>query len=283
MIWLRLLTALLLAASVVAPRLSEPDAPAPPTGADVLFLVDRTTSMGAQDHQGQRPRMEGVADDIAAIVEALPNARYTVVTADNDARIAAPWTTDTTAIVTLGRTMGWREEGFGTGSDIAVGAPLAEELLRASAAARPDVTRYLFYFGDGEQIAPHEPASFASLVDVIDGAWVLGYGTAEGGVMALRVDSDELVTRDGTAQLSRLDEARLQTIAEQLGGTYLHRTAPGGLSLPTTPRSTVGEASTESLGLPLGMLLAGAAALALAIDVVLTSRAARRLRAEVLS
>lgn len=281
MIWLRLLAALLIGTSVAAPRLA-PDVDTPaPVGADVVLLVDRTTSMGAQDHAGGKPRMAGVAADIEAIVAALPRARFTVVTADNEARIAAPWTTDAAAVVTLGRTMGWREEGYGTGSDIAAGAPLAEELLRASATARPEALRYLFYFGDGEQIAPYEPAPFTSMADLVDGAWVLGYGTAGGGVMALRVDTAELVTRGGEAARSRIDEARLQAIADQLGGTYQHRTDDGGLSLSAAQEPTVGPAPGGGPALPLGTALAAAAASLLAVDLAVTSRQARRLRAEV--
>lgn len=281
MIWLRVVAALLMAASVTVPQLTGGEESPAPTGADVVLLVDRTTSMGAQDHAGGQPRMAGVAADIEAIVAALPRARFTVVTSDNEARIAAPWTTDGAAVVTLGRTMGWREEGYGTGSDIAAGAPLAEQLLRASAEARPQAQRYLFYFGDGEQIAPYEPASFAPMAEVLDGAWVLGYGTAEGGVMSLRVDTPELVLRGGEAARSRLDEARLQVVAEQLGGVYQHRVGRGGLTLPAAPEATVGPAARGGSSLPLGSLLAVAAAAVLAGDLACTARQARRLRAEV--
>lgn len=283
MIWLRALSALLIVASVLAPQFAHQEPPSPPTGADVVLLVDRTTSMGARDHAGGQPRMAGVAADIAEIVAALPNSRFAVITSDNQARISAPWTTDTAAVVTLGETMGWREEGYGTGSDIAAGAPLAEELLRTSAAARPEAERYLFYFGDGEQIAPYEPASFAALADLLDGARVFGYGTDKGGVMALRVDTDELVTRGGVAQLSRLDEARLRAIAGQLGGVYQHRSASGGLSLPAAPEGAVGGAEATSPGVPLGVLLAAVAAVLLACDGAATARRARRMRAEVAS
>lgn len=227
--WLRLMALVLLAGVALQPGFEHASGEEAPTGMDVVLLVDRTTSMAAQDYDGNRPRIEGVAADVEALVGTMPGARYTVVTSDNEARVAAPWTTDGAAVITLARTIGWREEGLGTGSDIAAGLPLAKQLLQDSAAERPGVRRYFVYLGDGEQISKHSPASFAPLRELIDDALVLGYGTSAGGVMAMHVGTDELVTRDGAPAKSKIDEAALRTIAEQTGGSYQHRTAPGAL------------------------------------------------------
>lgn len=280
-LWLRAVTLLLLAGVALHPRLGGDDSSPPPSGADVVVLVDRTTSMAAQDYNGDRPRMAGVAEDVEALVASLPAARYTVVTSDNDAQIAAPWTTDTSAIITLAKTMGWREEGYGTGSDISAGVPLAQQLLRDSAAQRPEARRYLVYMGDGEQISEQEPRSFEPLRELVDDTLVLGYGTTEGGVMAMRPDTTELVTRDGVAQRSMLDEARLNAIASQLGGTYQHRESPGGLDGWAPLEGQASASDGYEPGVPVGWLLALAAALTLAVDAACTVRRARLARWEV--
>jgi len=98
--WLRLTALVLLAGVALQPGFEHASGEEAPTGMDVVLLVDRTTSMAAQDYDGNRPRMEGVAADVEALVGTMPGARYTVVTSDNEARVAAPWTTDGAAVVT---------------------------------------------------------------------------------------------------------------------------------------------------------------------------------------
>ncbi|RMB58336.1 vWA domain-containing protein [Tessaracoccus antarcticus] len=277
--WRRLCILLLLGAVALQPAIAGSDEPPAPTATDVVIVLDRTTSMGAQDWDGQRPRMDGVAADVSALVAAMPSARYSVVVMDNDARISVPWTTDTTALVTFAETVGWREESFGIGSDISVGKPVAEQLLEDSSRSRPQARRFLVYLGDGEQTMEAVPASFDTLAPLLTGAMVLGYGTQQGGVMALRPDTDELVERDGVAQLSHINETTLQRIADELGGTYYHRTTPGGLQFWA---DGAGAASGET-GTPdysLAWLLAIGAAALLSVDGWFTIRQARRAHRE---
>ncbi|MGO1385219.1 MAG: vWA domain-containing protein [Arachnia sp.] len=279
-VWLRTGALILLAAIALQPAIAGSEDPPTPTATDVVLLIDRTTSMGAADYDGQRPRMDGVAADVAALVEAMPSARYSVVVMDNDARIEVPWTTDTTAVLTFAETMGWREETFGIGSDISVGKPLAEDLLSASAESRPQARRFLLYLGDGEQTMEANPASFDTIAPLLTGAQVWGYGSEQGGQMTLRPDTEDLVERDGVPQISSINEATLQQIADDLGGTYAHRTSPGGLDFWS---DGAGAAASET-GTPtysLAWLLALAAAAVLAVDGWFTLRATRDARKEV--
>ncbi len=279
-VWLRAGALLLLAAVALQPAVAGNDDPPTPTATDVVLVIDRTTSMGAQDWDGQSPRMDGVAADITALVSAMPSARYSVVVMDNDARVSVPWTTDTTAVVTFAETMGWREESYGIGSDISVGKPVAEHLLEDSAQSRPQARRFVLYLGDGEQTMEAIPASFDTLAPLLTDAKVLGYGTEQGGQMTLRPDTEELVERDGVPQLSYIDETTLQTIAEELGGSYSHRTSPGGLEFwPDGAGAATGDTGTPDYSL--AWVLAVAAAAALAVDGWFTLRQAREARREV--
>ena len=279
-VWLRAGTLLLLGTVALQPALTGGDEPPTPTATDVVLVIDRTTSMGAQDWDGQQPRMDGVAADITALVSAMPSARYSVVVMDNDARISVPWTTDTTAVVTFAETMGWREESFGIGSDISVGKPVAEQLLEDSAQSRPQARRFLLYLGDGEQTMEAVPASFDTLAPLLTDAKVLGYGTEQGGQMTLRPDTDELVQRDGVPQLSHIDESSLQSIADELGGSYLHRTSPGGLEFwPDGAGAATGDTGTPDYSL--AWVLAVAAAAVLGVDGWQTVRRASEARREV--
>lgn len=196
---------------------------------DVLIMIDRTTSMGATDYAGGEPRMDGVAADVAALVQHVAGARVGVIVIDNEAQLAVPFTTDGQAVTGFVRTLGWRPARTAAGSDISVGVDLARQTLERAAAERPDHQRYFVYCGDGEQTVDAVPGSFAELADLLSGSLVLGYGTATGSTMLVSPESDEQVRVDGIAQLSRLDEPNLLTIAAQAGGQYLRRSAPGGL------------------------------------------------------
>ena len=194
------------------------------TPADIVVLLDRTTSMGAEDFAGDRPRMEGAAADVAQIVQQSAGARIAVVVFDDDARVAVPLTTDATTVTGFLRTVGWRPSAKASGSDVSVGVELTERVLQEAAESRPDHERFLVYVGDGEQTAESAPQSFEPLQERLAGATVLGYGTSKGGRMPDAPDSDDLVELDGQVQVSMIDEELLGTIAEELGGIYLHRT-----------------------------------------------------------
>lgn len=200
--------------------------------ADVVVMLDRTASMGALDHHGGRSRMEGAGEDLAALVADAAGAHVTVITFDDAARVLVPATTDVNSVMTTVSTVGWRPSAKATGSDVSVGVDLAREVLLRAAEQRPGNRRMLVYAGDGEQTQTAERASFAPLADLVDEAWVLGYGTSGGGVMPVAPDDSTLVTRDGVEQRSVIDERALRAIAEELSGAYVHRSGADDLPDP---------------------------------------------------
>lgn len=224
----RLAMALLLIGVALRPNVGAVPIAGASVPVDVVILVDRTTSMVAEDWNGDQRRLAGVASDATPLMEVLAGARIKVVTFDNIAKDELPFMTDTDTVATILETVGFKESYHSAGSSISLAVPLAEEILAESQSEAPDRTRYLIYIGDGEQTVPEPPASFEPLRQYLDGALVLGYGTEQGGRMVLWEGSDNYVT-DGRGQpaLSRINEDNLRTIAEQLGGQYQHRTAPG--------------------------------------------------------
>jgi len=247
------------------------------TTTDLVLVVDRTTSMGAQDYAGHQPRMTGVAGDLTELVDQLAGAQVAVVVFDNDARLAVPFTTDVTTVSTFLSAVGWRPALKATGSDIGVAADLTEQVLRKAAKDRPDHRRYLVYVGDGEQTASSPPASFMGLADLVSGSLVLGYGTSKGGPMTQSEQEDEPIRIDDEVQLSRIDEGALRSIADQLGGEYQHRTKAGPL-----PELVPPGASTRASELRPGKeiywmiaLAAGAVLFVLLWSSVMALRAAR--------
>lgn len=237
------------------------------SGVDVVFMIDRTTSMAAEDHDDGRTRLEGVSDDVARIVESVYGSRFAVVVFDNEARVALPFTTDGAAVVSMADAVGWREATYGTGSDISVAVPVVEELLERSREDHPDLGRYVVYLGDGEQTVPGDPASFGSLAPLVDGGLVLGYGTDEGGPMREYPGSEDYVSFEGEPAVSVLDEDNLRRIAEQMGAQYGHRSTDSDLALEVSGQARVTSERREPRGFELYWIVAVAAVVVVAVGL----------------
>lgn len=201
---------------------------------EVLVVLDRTRSMAALDHQDGEHRIAGVRQDLAALAEALPGARFGLLTWGQDARLEMPFTTDSTVFTTALETI--RIEGIYDGVGSRADRPLEEalEVLERAHEQHPDRQQVLVFVGDGENTDDGEQESFAPLEEYVDAGVVLGYGTEEGGRMPR---ADDLSLDEGYVSdpetfddaISHADLDNLRTIADQLDVPFVHRTGPGGM------------------------------------------------------
>lgn len=279
----RVALALLLLAVALRPTLGTTSERVDASNADVVLVIDRTTSMAAEDYDGRKTRLTGVQADVRRLTEELAGARFALVVFDNTGRVEMPFTTDATALVTMVDVMGYREGYYGQGSSIDTGLEAAKKVLTSSHDADPDRGRVLVYLGDGEQTVATPPRSFAELEPLLSDALVLGYGTTAGGRMRSHPDYDSYLydRTTHTEALSKIDEGNLRAIAEQLGGEYRHRTAPGAIDARLKlPSGRGGPGSGESVtGTELAWLPGLGAALCLLAelwDTLAAYRVARR-------
>ena len=201
--------------------------------ADVLFVVDTTGSMGAEDYDGDHQRFEGVRADIMDLVDAFRGAHFALVTFDTTERIVVPWTTDVGAFETAVSLLRQERTMYARGSrlDRPIDA-MARLVPRTEDGSRYSVA---FYLSDGEQTADGGPPDFRSLAPSIAAGAVLGYGSVEGGRMRIYTGRDSTLDQfiqdpeTGDDAISRIDEEMLRGIADDLGVDYLHRTGTGGL------------------------------------------------------
>lgn len=208
-------------------------APSQVADIEVLVVVDRTRSMAALDYLGG-PRIDGVKQDLADLAEALPAARFALLTYGAEVELELPFTSDTTTFATAIDTL--RLEGPFDGSGSRTDRPLEtmRSILERADEQRPDRRRMVVFVGDGENTAGGDQESFEELEDLVDGGIVLGYGTEEGAKMP---EADDLSDEDGYVYdqdrgedaISRIDEDNLEGIADQLDIAYAHRTEPGGM------------------------------------------------------
>lgn len=224
------------------------------TDTDIVLVVDTTASIVAEDWDGDQPRLDGVRADVQAIVDEYPGARFALITFDASADLRMPLTTDTTSLVSSLDVLRPEVTSQSRGSSIGLANQLLADTLSNAATASPDRSRMVFYFGDGEQTVTTDPESFDGSATFTDAGAVLGYGTAEGGPMQLTtggVDgsgSGEYIEYQGSNALSVIDEGNLESIAEQLGVDYQHRTADAELTLPDAPSTTTSYSESGSVG-----------------------------------
>ncbi|HEY0189347.1 MAG TPA: VWA domain-containing protein [Cellulomonas sp.] len=200
-------------------------------GVDVFLVVDRTGSMAAEDYLDGTTRLDGVRQDLPALVAAVPGARYSIISWDSEATRQLPLSADGRAVDAWAQTL--RQESTATSSGSRLDRPLAalRTALTTAAEAQPGHVRLVFVLSDGEQTGEGDAASFTELAPLIDGGAVLGYGTAEGGQMMTSDGDGYILGADGQPGVSHLDEAALTTLAGQLGVTYLHRAGPDDAAL----------------------------------------------------
>ena len=228
---LRLAVALLIGIACLRPGIGSHSAQTAQSEVDVLFVVDTTASMVAEDWGGA-PRFEGVKADIAQLALAHPGARYSLITFDAAAVQRLPFTSDATALQSSVDTLRPEITLYSAGSSITISNTLVNRVLKQAAEQHPDRARIVYYLGDGEQTSEKEPGSFADAGTHLDGGAVLGYGTAQGGPMRETTGSFDtsapgyIQAPGGGNAISKIDEANLQSIAEQLGVAYQLRT-PG--------------------------------------------------------
>lgn len=221
----------LLLLAALRPGLPGDDVATSAANLNVYFVVDTTSSMVAEDHDGELPRLAGVRADVTQIAEGLPGARFSVVTFDNTTRVRLPLTTDTTALGAAVDTLLPEPPEYSRGTSVTEAATRLGSMLEQAAARHPERGRIVFYLGDGEHTAETPPAPFTIPRQLVQGGAVLGYGTAEGGRMPStisRYGSAGSYLQDpqtGEDALSRLDEEMLRELGSQLGLPYVHRVA----------------------------------------------------------
>jgi Ca-activated chloride channel homolog len=198
--------------------------------ANVLFVVDTTGSMAAEDYNAGEPRLAGVRHDIAAFADEFPGAHFSLVTFNSKTRVIVPWTTDRLALDSAAQLLRQEWTLYAQGTRLDEPLPTMRDVLpRAGAGRGYDV---IFFLSDGEQTEQPVPQSFERLGDVFAGGAVLGYGTTEGARMHVYIGHDEepeeFIADDetGADAVSRIDEANLVRIADELGVSYVHRTVP---------------------------------------------------------
>lgn len=242
------LLSLLIALIAIGPSVPGDRSPAGALNLDVLFIVDRTPSVGALDYDGNHMRLDGIKDDLTKLVKELPGARIALITFDSVTTLRVPFTTDSSSVLQAIQLIDQQQSQYSKGSSIDMPLDTATQLLKQDQETYPDRGRLVFYAGDGEQTSGKSIKSFAPLKPLVNGGAVLGYGTEQGGKTRTYYgpNIDGTPDYDDTPgeeyildyssmgppnyefepAISKINEANLKKIASDIGIPYLHRTSP---------------------------------------------------------
>ena len=203
---------------------------------NVLFVIDDTISMLANDMQLGGTRLDKAKVDLGKIVEELEGAQYSVISFNNQAMLLAPFSSDIYHVKNSINSLYPLERLYAKGSSLDTPKELMLSLLK-SIKEDPNQKTAVFFVSDGEITAENATlGSFAELKPYIDGGYVLGYGTKEGGTMTIRdAYSDEDTTIEDYSDwptkpaVSVIDENNLKAIAKDLGVEYKNMNGAGDL------------------------------------------------------
>ncbi|MDO4243958.1 MAG: VWA domain-containing protein [Actinomyces sp.] len=210
---------------------------------EIFLVVDRTGSMAAEDWAGGPQaggiRLDGVKQDLTAIKDAYPTASFSIIALDSSAARELPLTTDLSAVSSWIDSLSQEVTARSSGSSLERALPLLTTTLDSAARTTPENARLVYILSDGEATddgagaaeASGAGLSWTALEPLVDGGAVLGYGTPEGGRMREFTGSgqsaDQPYIQDPTTDqdaVSVPDTALLESVAQDLGVTYLQRT-----------------------------------------------------------
>lgn len=196
----------------------------------VVFVVDSTLSMLAEDYNGVEQRLEGVRRDAEHIVDAFTGADFAVITFNNDANVITPFTDNSNHVVNVINAITPVNELYARGTSLNVSHDLLKDVL-SSAYNKENGDIVVFYISDGEITDDSKLVSFSDMSRYISGGAVMGYGTTNGGVMNVPdydgnlqpiMDYSEYPSKPA---VSKLSEGTLNSIAKDLNISYIHMTA----------------------------------------------------------
>jgi Ca-activated chloride channel family protein len=181
----RLVLVLALVGAIARPGVGSVAANVANDAVDVVFVVDTSPSIAAEDWDGGEMRLDAVKDDIAELAAAHPGARYALITFGRTAVQRLPFTNDATALQESVNQLAPDDAYYAMGSSPFAAADLLEEVLQGAADAdtKGERARLVYYLGDGEDTGGDRPLDFSDSATLIQGGSVLGYGTEAGGRM----------------------------------------------------------------------------------------------------
>ena len=203
---------------------------------DVMVAVDVTGSMAVKDAEygssGTISRLDAAKRIVKGITSTYADSSFAALRFGASGTLDVPLTPDSIAID------GWADtlavESTSTSAGSSLDTPLDQLMLSLKSIRdqHPDDIIVLYVITDGEQTSDTARRSYSALRRYLDDSFTIGVGSDAGGKIPMASDgtatgqqSDGQWVTDpttGKPGISKLDEATLESIADEMGGSYLH-------------------------------------------------------------
>lgn len=218
------------AVALARPRWGESEEKVERKGVDIVFLLDSSLSMSAQDVAPSRLYVAKAL--VRRLAEALPGNRVALVQAEGSGVVLAPLTVDGAVLDLLLDTV---EPGSlpTPGTELAPALDTALNLFGEETGKH----RALVILSDGEDHGGGLDAETQRLRDAGVVVHAFGIGTPQGAYLPLPGGHGEVKRDDdGNPVLSRLQEENLEGLARATGGLYLRATSAAADPGPVAAR-----------------------------------------------
>ena len=148
---------------------------------DVLFVLDTTMSMWAEDYHGDS-RMSGAIETMEYVMEEMSGSSFALITFGNKSEIKLPITQDAQSIDDAIKAIQIPDKWLAEGTSL--NSPFENmEYMLSHMGKEEGHERIVFFLSDGEITVDEEKIDFSDMASMIDGGAVLGFGTKQGATM----------------------------------------------------------------------------------------------------
>ncbi|WIM89826.1 VWA domain-containing protein [Candidatus Mycobacterium wuenschmannii] len=276
---------------------AHPDSPPPNASAastanlNVFFVIDRSVDTRVEDFADRTSRLAGIRDDVVALIDQYPRARFSAIGFASKATELWPLSDDAWSLKPL-------IQGLSSYTEVPEDAMYRVDSGAANDTLRTALTvarsqhkgskNVVFYLGCGAAGSRAAQTAF-TVKDLVSGGAVLGYGTPAGGPIPRGYIDGNLIymadQQSGAPLTNGIGEDTLKARASDLEVTYHHRDKGQSIS-PVVPAVTAEpppdaaplQASQTVERTELYWLFSLLAATFVAIEIYLTARDYRRAR-----
>ncbi|MDR2508828.1 MAG: VWA domain-containing protein [Candidatus Ancillula sp.] len=243
----------------VGPSISEPQEKTTLTNLDVIFVIDTTSSMSAEDGSSSsdstmETRLATAKNDIVTLSYLLPPAKYSTILFNSSAYLQLPLTEDVTILRRYVDTITPEISRYSTGTSLMTPFSTISQTIDNAIDAFPRDRVVLIFMSDGDDNSEyHDYSDYYGFSNDIYAGGVIGYGTTDGAhmkeysadvsstmnlqyvlngktenVQNMQSNVEPAYIMDpttGQEAISKLQDESLKSIAKNIGIPYVHRSA----------------------------------------------------------
>lgn len=166
---------------------------------NVFFVVDRSPELAVEDHGANQSRMSAIRNDIEALIDQYPGARFALIAFASRPSLDWPLSEDAWSLrPEVARLTPYPASADGEDVNAAAAANVLRYQLIGAGQQYPKSENLVYYFGSGAAGSSAPQGEFDPTAGSVDGGAVFGYGAAR-------------------------DEPSLRAVAQQLGVPYVDR------------------------------------------------------------